>query len=135
MKHMSLSTTDRGLVKTKELDALTDAVADEFRRLRAIDHRNRYVCSLLYYAHLIIHLPLRGLGIPNRFEPVDMNGDTKDVDWRIVAEKVRPGTISTPLAPHQFSLGSGFRRRHMCANGRRVQGQVVRVQTASIEPQ
>ncbi|EEB88933.1 hypothetical protein MPER_13035 [Moniliophthora perniciosa FA553] len=58
------------IVKAKELDALVEAVKDEFRRLKAIEHRER------------------GLDIPSRDEPVDMNGDTKDIDWRIVAEKV-----------------------------------------------
>uniref|UniRef100_A0A0W0FCB9 Uncharacterized protein n=1 Tax=Moniliophthora roreri TaxID=221103 RepID=A0A0W0FCB9_MONRR len=57
-------------MKAKELDALVEAVKNEFRRLKAIEHRER------------------GLDIPSRDEPVDMNGDTKDIDWRIVAEKV-----------------------------------------------
>ncbi|KAK7060331.1 hypothetical protein VNI00_001096 [Paramarasmius palmivorus] len=57
-------------MKAKEHDALIEAVTNEFRRLKAIEHRER------------------GLGLPDRHEPVDLNGDTQNINWSIVAEKV-----------------------------------------------
>ncbi|KAF9263614.1 hypothetical protein L218DRAFT_972983 [Marasmius fiardii PR-910] len=57
-------------LKGKELDILVSAVSDEFRRLRAIDYKNR------------------GLGIPNKSQPVDLDGDAENINWGVVAEKV-----------------------------------------------
>ncbi|KAJ8086384.1 hypothetical protein PM082_005207 [Marasmius tenuissimus] len=114
-------------MKNRELDTLTDAVADEFRRLRAIDHRKR------------------GLGIPNRFEPVDMNGDTKDVDWKIVAEKVSDVAtfprsaeeckvkwlgFKQPRLNHEEWGESEIKRLHEIVKDRQEQGKVDWVEVA-----
>ncbi|KAG7097186.1 hypothetical protein E1B28_004558 [Marasmius oreades] len=57
-------------MKAKEVETLVSAVSDEFRRLRAVDFKNR------------------GLGIPDKSEPVDLDGNTDNINWGVVAEKV-----------------------------------------------
>ncbi|KAL0581944.1 hypothetical protein V5O48_000001, partial [Marasmius crinis-equi] len=114
-------------MKARELEVLTDAVTDEFRRLRAVEHRES------------------GLGIPNRSDPVDMNGDTKDVNWKVVAEKV--SDVATfkrtpeeckvkwvshkqPRLNHAEWDESEIKRLHEIVKDRQAQGRVDWVEVA-----